>query len=66
MLAQSGGPGGAPGSSEQGNFALGRAIVEHWTSHARQAMVVRFLVPFVPVTEPDLGCGDPLLGGELS
>jgi hypothetical protein len=45
---ESAGPGGAPGSSEQGNFALARAIVEHWTSHARQAMVVRFLVPLCP------------------
>jgi mono/diheme cytochrome c family protein len=47
-LPQSCGPGGNPGSNEQGNFALARAIVEHWTSHARQAMVVRFLVPSCP------------------
>ena len=48
VLPESAGPGGAPGSSEQGNFAFARAIVEHWTSQARQAMVVRFLVPLCP------------------
>ena len=47
-LPESAGPGGNPGSNEQGNFALARAIVEHWTSQARQAMVVRFLVPLCP------------------
>ena len=49
-----------------GNLARGARSEHDEESHARQAMVVVFLGAIVPVAEPDLGCGDEMLGGECA
>ena len=49
-----------------GNLARGARAEHDGESHARQAMVVVFLGAIVPVAEPDLGCGDEILGGECA